>query len=448
MLGALAQKAAPARPRPNILFLMADDLASWMLGCYGNKEIKTPNIDRLAQSGVRFVNHAVCTPICSASRATFFTGRTPMQHGIQDFLSDSPIANPPQGQKEIPDSFAKEIHISDVLSQNGYQCGYVGKWHMGGESQLGHGYQYSCTTRGGSGPYQDPTLFLNGKQTQEKGYLAEILTRRAIEFLDQRDKSKPYFLTVSYTNPHTPYDGHPQKYYDLYANSNFETFGWESAAPNALREKEYLNDTVGNLRKCAATVTALDDQIGALFDRVLKAWQTENTLVIFTGDNGYLLGRHGLWSKGLASDPINMYEEVMQVPMIWSWAGQIPIQSSRAELVSAYDFVPSVCDAAGVQAPARNLCGLSYLPMAQGKIRGKKDKPWRSTIFGHFRNTEMARDGRFKVIVRDGGESPGEFYDLAKDPRERANLYGNPQYVSVQSDLTQQLKSWREKYSA
>src|SRR5215218_7449041 len=110
--------------RPNVLVILADDLAAWMLGCYGNKEIRTPNIDTIARGGLRFTNAFCATPICSPSRATFFTGRLPSQHGIQDFLDAAPLENPPQGQKEVPASFASEIMISDLLAKAGYACGY------------------------------------------------------------------------------------------------------------------------------------------------------------------------------------------------------------------------------------------------------------------------------------------------------------------------------------
>lgn len=445
---AAQRRNAPPPPRPNVLFIMADDLASWMLGCYGNKEIRTPNIDTLARSGMRFINHFVSTPICSASRATFFTGRLPRQHGIHDFLTDTPVEKPPQGQKDVPASFANEVMISDLAAQAGYRCGYVGKWHMGPAEKPGHGYSYSYTMAGGSSRYQDPEMFLNGEKKQESGYLAELMTQRATEFMGQQQAGQPFFLTVSYFNPHTPYAGHPQKYYDMYANTKFDTFGFEQAAPNALREKELLKDTLGNIRKCAASTTALDDQVGALMKTLRTRGLDSNTLVVFTGDNGYLLGRHGLWSKGLASDPINMYEEVMQVPMLWSWPGKIPVEAARPELVSSYDLVPSLCEAAQLPVPNRNLCGESYLAMAQGKVFGRKDRPWRSTVFGHFRNTEMARDNRFKLVLRDGGEGMNQLFDLSKDPRERTNLYDNPQYITVRDTLGTRLAAWREKYSS
>lgn len=443
---AAAQKAATG-PKPNIVLVLADDLAAWMLGCHGNKEIRTPNIDLLARGGTRFQNNFAVTPICSASRATLFTGRVPRQHGIHDFLTPKPIDQPPQGQKELPAGFAQETMISDVLSGAGYDCGYVGKWHMGGDTKPGHGYSYTYTFDGGSSPYQNPVMYRNGEKSQEQGYLTEITTRGATEFLDKQSAAKPFFLTVSYFNPHTPYSGHPQKYYDMYQNVNFETTGWEPPAPNALREKELLKDTVGNLRKCAASTTALDDQLPALIRKLNEKGLRDNTLIVFTGDNGFLLGRHGLWSKGLASDPINMYEEVMQVPMIWNWPGKVPVEGVRPELVSFYDFVPSICDVADAAAPSRNLCGRSYWPLANGKGLDRKDL-WPTTVFGHFRNTEMARDKYYKLVLRDGGQGPGELYDLRVDPREKQNQYENPQFLTIRERLSNELAGWRKKTSA
>ncbi len=443
----VAQKSASAT-RPNILLILADDLAAWMLGCYGNKEIRTPNLDLLARTGTRFLNNFVCTPICSASRATLFTGRVPRQHGIHDFLTPSPIERPPQGQAAPPASFAQEVMISDLLAGNGYTCGHVGKWHMGDDQRPQHGFKFWYSMLGGSSPYQNPRLSWNGEVIQEKGYLAELMTGKAVQFLEQQKAGQPFFLVTSYFNPHTPYAGHPQKYYDMYASTNFETIGWERPAPNALREKELLADTVGNLRKCAASVTALDDQVGTLLKALSDRKLRDNTLVIFTGDNGFLLGRHGLWSKGLASDPINMYEEVMQTPMIWSWMGKTPVEATRPELVSFYDFLPSVCDVAGVAPPAgRNLCGRSYLRLATNKPLPRSEA-WPTVVFGHFRNTEMARDSRYKLVLRDQGAGPGELYDLREDPREKFNHYDNPQFLSVRGRLTQDLEAWRKQYAS
>jgi arylsulfatase A-like enzyme len=291
-------------------------------------------------------------------------------------------------------------------------------------------------------------MFRNGEKVSEQGYLTDLMTREALGFLDRQSPGKPFFLSIGYLNPHTPYDGHPQKYYDLYAGSSFDTFGWQPAAPNALREKELLKDIVGNIRKCAASVTALDDQLPLLLAKLTEKRLRDNTLIVFSGDNGFLLGRHGLWSKGLASDPINMYDEVVQTPMIWNWPGRVPVEASRPEMVSAYDLLPSLCDAAGIAPPAgRNLCGRSYLKLAQGFALDKKEV-WPSVVFGHFRNTEMARDPRFKLVVRNNGDGPNELFDLRTDPREQTNLYDNPAVLTVRDRLSRELDEWRKKYSS
>lgn len=444
---ALTRGRAAEIERPNILLILADDLAAWMLGCYGNQEIRTPHMDFLARTGVRFRNSYVATPVCSASRATLFTGRLPRQHGIHDFLTANPIADPPQGQKEPPPSFQQEVMISDLLAAQGYQCGYVGKWHMGGDATPQRGYRYWYTINGRT--YQDPEVNFNGRTVQEKGYLTERLTDRALEFLDQQQPGQPFFLVASYLNPHTPYEGHPERYYRLYEKTSFNTIGWEPPAPNALREKEMLKDIVGNLRKCAAATTALDDQIPALLNKLTQKKLRENTVVILTGDNGYLLGRHGLWSKGLASDPINMYEEVMQVPMIWSWLGRTPPEITRPELISFIDFLPSICELTGIDPPAgRKLPGRSYLPLALNRPFPKGAPPWRGSVYGHFRNTEMVRDRRFKLVARNEEAGPNELYDLANDPREKNNLHGNPNFVTAEQNLRGLLQRWRAQSSA
>lgn len=441
---AFAQKRPAASP-PNVLLIVADDLAAWHLGCYGNKEIRTPNIDTLARTGMRFANNFVCTPVCSASRATLFTGRTPRQNGIYDFLTDRPIENPPQGQKAPPPSFANEVMISDVLAARGYDCGYIGKWHMGDNAKPGHSYRYTYTQ--GSSNYQNPVMFENGERKQESGYLTELATRGALKFLDSQSSAKPFFLTVSYFNPHLPYTGHPQKYYDMYANTTFSTFGWEPAAPNALREKEYLTDVVGNLRKVAASTSALDDQIPVLLRKLQERGLRDNTLVVFTGDNGFLLGRHGLWSKGLASDPINMYEESIQVPMIYSWPGKVAAESVAPDLVSFYDFLPTICEATDSPLPARKLAGRSYWPIVRREPLPKK-QPWKQMVFGEYRNTEMVRTNRHKLVIRNDGNGPNELFDLRADPREKVDQFENPQFITVRDQLRGELDAWRKRTSS
>lgn len=428
------QKKGAAPPPPNIVLVVADELAAWMLGCYGNKEIRTPHIDLLARMGTRFTNHNTAAPMCAVGHATLFSGRTPAQHGIRDVLTGPP-----------PASFQREVLLSDLLSGAGYECGFVGRWHLGGEEQPQHGFKSWYAVRGET-RLQNPSVSRDGKPAEEQGYLGDLITAAADSFLGRQSASRPFFLTVDYPLLSPPYDGHPAKYYEMYATAGFETTGWIPMAPNASGHKEMFKAPVANLRKAAAAVTALDEQVAALYKALKARNLLDTTLIVLTSDHGSLLGRHGLWSGSLASDPPNMFEEVMQVPLVLSWLGRLPAENMRPELVDSCDFFHAICEAAGAAAPAdRNLPGRSFLPLAANK-RLPKDQPWRNLVFANYRNTWMARDFRYKLVARDGG--PGELYDLRTDPGERVNHYENPQFVTTRDRLAGELAAWRKKYAA
>jgi arylsulfatase A-like enzyme len=207
-----------------------------------------------------------------------------------------------------------------------------------------------------------------------------------------------------------------------------------------------LTGILANQRKAAAAVTALDDEVAALLAKLGQRKLLDNTLVIFTGTCGSLLGRHGLWDSGEASEPVNMYEEVVAPPLFWSWPGHVPAQATRPELVSAYDLVPTLCDLTAAGLPDRKLCGRSYLAIATGKPLPKK-QPWRTAVLGHYQNTGMVRVERYKLVLRNEGKGPNELYDISVDPRERVNQYDNQQFLSVRTSLAAQLAGWRQNYS-
>ena len=366
-----AQKKAQAAS-PNILLIVAGDLGTWMLGCDGNPDIRTPNIDLLAKQGTRFGSNFAYAPVSAASRATLFNSKAT---------------------------------LFDTLTAQGYNCGYAGAWQSGDRPM-------------------------------------DSVTGKAHQFLDQQSKDKPFLLTVSYADPHPPYDGHARQFDEMYAKSTFENMGREPTSPSAVGDKDMLKDIVGSLRKCAAAISALDAQIPLLLAKLQDRGLRENTLIVFCAANGALLGRHGLWGDGAASDPVNMYEEVVRVPMIWNWPGRVPVESVRNELVSFYDVVPSLCEVAGVAPPA-GVIGRSYVTLAYGKRLPKK-QPWRNLVFGQFRNTQMARNSRYKLVLRDQGKGPGELYDLAVDPRERANRFDNPGHLSIRQQLTHELATFQK----
>ncbi len=340
-----ATKKQAAAERCNIVLIVAEDLGAYMLGCYGNSEVRTPNIDRLAQTGVRFHNSFSCSPV-AAEQSTF----------------------------------------------------------------AGAGYNYG-----------------RGTSAAQAG-----------EFLDAQAPAKPFFLTITWPSPNTV--PAPQKNLDLYAGAGFETIGWDAPAANATR-KEMLSDVRGNLRKYAAALTTLDEQIPTLLAKLQQRGVHDNTLIVFTSNGGYLLGRHGLWGDATASDPVNMFEEVVRTPLIWTCPSRFPPQTVRNEVVNSYDLMPALTELAGVAAPAGSR-GPSYLPFVYGRRLGKKQS-WPNLAFGRIRDAEMARDDRYKLILRNQGKGANELYDETADPKEQTNQVDNPKFVGMRDRLTGQLAAWR-----
>lgn len=383
---AARKKAAPPE-RPHILLMVADRLPAWMLPSYGNKEVQTPNLDRLAQTGTCFLSHYVSTPAPEPSRATILTGRTPMQLG-------------PAGTAS-----AADITLDKVLAPAGYACHTTAAL-----------------------PFPDANA-------------------DALKFLDGQSAATPFLLVVNYADLAAPYDGIPRKYLDLYASQRFANYSAEAAAANARAGREMLAGRVANLRKVAAGITALDDNVAALIAKLHQKQFYDHTLVVFTSTCGALLGRRGLWDAGDASDPVNMFDEVVNTPLFWSWPGRVPALNSQVAQVSSYDLLPTLCDAAGASVPERNLCGRSYLLLATNKPFPKKQS-WRTTVFGHYQNTDMARISHYKLVLRGDGQGPNELYNLTSDPGERSNQAANPQFLMVKNTLAADLAKWKRQYSA
>ncbi len=407
-------------PRPNIVLILAEELGAWMLGSYGNKEIRTPHLDLLVRSGSRIVNHSMATLGAAASPATLLTGRLPRQHGIEDAL----------GPAGPPARFRSELMISDLLARSGYECGFAGRWPFGDDAKPQHGFNS-----------------WSALPAQERGYAAEATTGGAVRFLEAQKPERPFFLLVSHPSPRVPYEGLPQKYYDLYDGTTFATVGWSPAVAWAAENRELMKNPVESLRKCAAAVSALDDQIPPLISVLDKMKVRYNTVVIFTASRGLLAGRHGLWSGGRGSDPVNLYREAVETPMIWNWPGVVPVEGARTELAGSYDLLPSLCEVAGVAVPKdRELCGRSYLLPVTNRPFPRRTPPWRNLVFASYGGVEMARDFRYKLVLRAGGAGPNELYDLRSDPREFTNQFENDHFVTIRTNLTEALVKWRQEY--
>lgn len=386
-----AEKAPP--PRPSVLLILVDGLGAHMLGCYGNRVIRTPNVDVLCRSGARFVRSFVATPEPAASRATLLSGLTPRQ------LAERP------GQAPL---------LSDVLAAAGYDCGYCGAWDLG------------------AGPD-------HGIKFWERSPEPAAASAKALEFLDGRKPGQPFFLTVSYQ---LPVMAAPQ-YRALYRGVSLDPIGWEPAAPNATAGKGILSDLEAAMRGAAASVTAVDDEVQRLIKKLDARGLRDDTLIVFTATCGEMLGRHGLWGDGRASDPPNMFDEVVGVPMIWQWGRRVPPESVRPEVVRSFDVLPTVCALAGANPPAGPAPGRSYAPAVLNE-RFPKKNPWVDLAFGEFGKIRMVRDKTYKLVLREGG--PNELYDVEHDPREQVNQYANDQFLVVRNGLTQDLNGWSKQF--
>jgi arylsulfatase A-like enzyme len=374
--------------RPNVLLILVDGLPAWILSCYGGKDVQTPSIDQLAASGVRFRNHFAASPSAGPGRASLLTGRTALQLG---------------GGESIP---SDEVSLARILGGLGYAC--------------------LAADTGAS----------------------DAVVAQTVKFIDEQTAGRPFFLTAGFTDLVPPYDGVAQKYRDLYAKTPFDScFPSQPPAASARGGREMLPDLLGSLRKVAAAITALDDRVGSLIARLKQRQLMDDTLIVFTSTSGSLYGRHGLWGSGEASAPVNMYEETVLTPMILRWPVRLPPQTSRPESVSACDFVPTLCELTGAALPSRNLSGRSYLALAMGKPLPPK-QPWHNAVFSHLQDTDMVRDSLYKLVLRDGGKGPNEFYDLLTDPREGTNGYGDGQYASIRPSLAAEIAKWKQRFSS
>ncbi len=424
--------------RPNIVFILTDDQGVWAAGCYGNPEIRTPNIDRIAATGMRFENFFVEVPVCSPSRATFLTGRICSQHGVQDWIREGNVG--PDAASYLQD----EVTYTDVLSANGWTCGLSGKWHLGNSQITQHGFSHWFVHQSGGGRYNDAPMVRNGELIEAPGYVTNVITDDALAFLDRHARDDdPFYLSVHYTAPHSPWTGHPQEFVDSYDACPFESCPQEPRHPWAI---SLTTNCLGNremLKGYFAAVTAMDADVGRLLDRLEALGIRENTLVVFVSDNGFSCGHHGFWGKGNGTYPLNMYENSVKVPFVVSQPGRIPEAYVQSAMVCSYDFMPTLLDYVDLPLPeGRNLPGHSFLPALLGESDDARDGV---VIYDEYGDTRMVRTREWKYIHRypDG---PNELYNLVRDPDERNNRVDDPNQAARVTEMRKTLEDWFAQY--
>lgn len=427
--------------RPNILFLLSDDQGPWALGCAGNAEIQTPYLDGLASRGMRFANFFCTSPVCSPARASLLTGRIPSQHGVHDWLREGNHVTPRE-------YLADQSGYTEILAQHGYRVGLSGKWHLGESAmpQKGHAHWY-VHERGG-GPYYQAPMFREGQLIHEPGYVTEAITDDALAFIDRcAADDQPFYAGVHYTAPHSPWvDNHPQEYVDLYTECPFESCPQEPKHPwvKPTILAEAWADPRPNLMGYFAAVTAMDAQIGRLLARLDELGLREDTLVFFTSDNGFNCGHHGIWGKGNGTYPLNMVDSSIKVPALVSQPGHIPESVVREELISGYDFMPTLLDYLHLPLPSGvALPGRSMAALWRGEPLEAEREP--VVVFDEYGPVRMIRSHDWKYVHRHP-DGPHELYDLQRDPDERHNLVADADHHRITAEMKEQLAAWFARY--
>lgn len=377
-----------AAERPNIVLVLADDLGYGDLACFGAKDVRTPHLDHFASEGLRltscYAGHANCSP----SRTALMTGRTPTRVGVRDWIpEDSPV--------HVRRS---EITIAKLLQQSGYATCHVGKWHMNGEfnkptqPQPGdHGFDHWFSTQNNAYPnHRNPDNFVrNGTAVGKlEGYAAHLVADEALRWIDARDKAKPFFLYVCFHEPHEPIAS-DAKYTALYPH--------EDPAYSAHH----------------GTISQMDDAFGRVMKSLDESGLRDNTLVLFTSDNGPAISsQHPYGSAGPLRDKKgSLWEGGIRVPGIVRWPGKTKPGSTSDEPVCGVDFLPTVCAITGLQQPSdRAIDGTSWLPVLDGKPVERK-----TPLYWHFNRAF----GGPKVALRVG---PWKILaTLDKAPAEKGN---------------------------
>jgi N-acetylglucosamine-6-sulfatase len=432
---ALEKAPRPTRDKPNIIFIFTDDQAPNTLGCEGNPVIRTPRLDRLAAEGMFFSRAYVPIAQCAPSRAAVLTGLYPHQNGV--------VTN--EGAHLRPDA----VTFAQVLREHGYACGMIGKWHLGDPDKPQAGFNERWVSFDVPGVYYDPELWVDGEHVRAEGYLTDVLTDYAIDFVDTH-RDRPFLLWLNYKAPHGPVVGPAETrfHYDPQDMPLPESMSDDlSGKPHWQREsymhQVFLSSTPEEIRRRLANyyamISSIDDNVGRLADHVEEAGLAADTLVIFMSDNGFLHGEHQMITKGYV-----FYEEVVRVPLVMWWPGRAGPGARVSALVSSLDIFPTLCGVAGVAPPA-GLPGHSLVPLMSDPGAALRD----AVFFEYHAKEATDRTVPMRGLATErykydryleGGE---ELYDLQTDPHEMRNLIEETGHEDTINGLRDRLRAWR-----
>lgn len=477
IVSAFAQPAHAA-DRPNIVFLFSDDHAYQAISAYGDerKLLETPHIDRIAKGGMRFDRCLVTNSICGPSRACILTGKYSHKNGFYN-NSNSKFDG-------------SQVTFPKLLQSAGYQTAVIGKWHLMSDPT---GFD-EWHILPGQGIYYNPPMIHNGKKVKHEGYTTDLITDFSLEWLKKRDPSKPFLLMCQHKAPHREWSpalrhlGHnadkpfaePANLFDSYANRGLavrdqdmtieRTFTETDAkfnAPGSLtpeqkkqwdayyepRNKEYLDNKLSGsdlvrwryqryMHDYLGCIKAVDEGVGRVLDYLEEAGLADNTIVVYSSDQGFFLGEHGWFDKRW------IFEESVRTPLVIRWPGVTKPGQVCSELVSNVDFAETFLDAAGVEVP-KEMQGASLVPI----LKGQTPADWRKSFYYHYyeypvphrvRPHEGVITDQFKLVRVYAPEEPYfELYDRKSDPAEMKSVYNDPAYAETVKMMTAELAKLR-----
>ena len=474
---AIGQIAQRPRKQPNIIFIMTDDHASHALNCYGSRINKTPNLDRLAKEGMLFKNCFCTNSICAPSRAVILTGKYSHINGVID------------NRKTFDGS---QQTFPKLLQKAGYETAVIGKWHLKSNPT---GFDY-WNVLPDQGTYYNPVMIEMGQQKKYTGYTTDIITDHCLKWLKEHKGNKPFLLMYHHKAPHrewepgpkqlTMYDDvtipEPETLFDDYSNrgkaarqqdmtieKTMNKRDLKLVAPKNLttRQKklwdaayEPKNEAFRNanpqgkdlirwkyqryIKDYLRCVASVDDNVGRLLDYLDASGLDENTVVIYTSDQGFYLGDHGWFDKRF------MYEQSLRMPLLVRYPKEIKAGSVNEDIVLNLDFAPTLLDFAGA-AKSADMQGQSFRPLLQGRM----PRDWRTSMYYHYyeypalhsvKRHYGVRTKRYKLIHFYYDIDEWELYDLHKDPDELNNVIDDPTYANVLKQLKDELARLRNKF--
>jgi N-acetylglucosamine-6-sulfatase len=451
--GAVSAQDSP-HERPNFVVVLVDDMRWDDIGAGGHPFVETPNIDRIAREGARFVNAFTTTPLCSPARASFLTGLYAHTHGITDNLARD------EASHRLP-TFPKALH------ENGYRTAFIGKWHMGNDDSPRPGFDRWVAMRG-QGEAIDPLLNVDGTRTPTEGYATDILTDYALEFIEVDDDA-PFLAYVSHKALHpnimqrddgssAALEGQPPgfvaapRHRGRYAD---EEIARRQNASTPVEGKPALERSIDGLpplepgggtsddtiRQRLEMLLAVDDSVGRILETLGRAGELDDTVVVVTSDHGYFYGEHGLGGERRLA-----YEETARIPMLVRYPRLIAAGTEVDELVLCLDLAATLLELGDTE-PIRPLHGRSFVPL----VRGETPDDWRTaflieyysdTVFRRIVNMgyKAVRTDRYKYIHYLELEGMDELYDLDADPYETRNIIDEPENESILKSLQKELE--------